>query len=76
MHVIGCLIQRRKPPDSHVCLIEQLVRQLKDLLEQLRIKQEAEQAECKRRRDAGRFATLDIDKQHEKHHDKRVQQHK
>ena len=75
MHVIGRLIQRREPPNRHVRFVKQLVRQFKDLLEQLWIEQKPKQAERKRRRDARGLAALDIDIQHEKYHHERVEQH-
>ena len=66
VHVVRRLIERREPADGHVGFVKQLVRQLENLLKQLRVQQETKQAERKRRRNARGFATPDIDKQHEK----------
>lgn len=75
VHVVRRLIERRKPADSHVRLVHQLIRQLEYGLYGLRVEKKAEQAERKHGYYPRKLPFFQVEQQHDKYHQQRVKEH-
>lgn len=75
MHVVSGMVQRREPPDGYVRLVRQLIRELEERLERLRVQEEPEQAQGKRAHHARALPLPEVAKEHDEREQERIEQH-